>query len=71
MNEPRPQSEEKVTRAEAQSWVDIAVREQQERYRSLFDEYSRINKEREKYREALEKLCVKGRCPIAEEALGI
>lgn len=24
-----------------------------------------------KYRAALEKLCVRGRCPIAEEALGI
>jgi hypothetical protein len=60
-----------VSRAEAQSWVDDAVSKHQEQYRQLFEEHQRVLGQRDKYKHALERLCERGRCPIAEEALGI
>ena len=62
---------EQVSKAECQSWIDHAVGEQQERHRTLFVAFGLVIAERDKYKAALEALCERGRCPIAEKALGL
>lgn len=64
-------SEDRITRTEAQSYVDDAVSRQQEQYRNLFAEFERVAAERDKYKQALQDICSMGRSPIAEGALGI
>lgn len=36
-----------------------------------FDDYAKLDAKAKRYRQALDELCCKGRCPIAEAALGL
>lgn len=66
--EKRP-SGEFVKYVDAQSWVDHAVGKQQAAYRQLFDQFTLLKDERDRYRQSLERICERGRSAIAEEAL--